>query len=277
MTTLNKIFTIALLSAFALQGCRNGTKRPEHANSVQETTAVPAIGYYITDSFPHDPTLFTEGFLVHDGKLFESTGSPAEFPDTRSVIGISDFKTGKLEIKAELDKVIYFGEGIVILADKLYQLTYKNQTGFIYDLNTFKKLGDFHYTNAEGWGLTTDGENLIMSDGTDRLTYLDPDHLKPVRVLSVTENGVPQDNLNELEFIKGYIYANIWTTNFIVKIDPVSGKIIGKLDLGFIKQEQQNKNPGAQEMNGIAYDAAADKVYITGKMWADSYQLEFKK
>jgi glutamine cyclotransferase len=271
-----RIFIAAFLSVIVLQSCRNNTKNTDPAGTAQ-TSAIPAIGYYVKDSFPHDPSLFTEGFLVHNGTLFESTGSPVEFPDTRSVVGISDLKTGKLEVKAELDRLIYFGEGIVILKNKLYQLTYKNQTGFIYDLSTFKKLGDFHYANAEGWALTTDGKNLIMSDGTDRLTYLDPDNLQPVKTLAVTENGVPRDNLNELEFIKGYIYANIWTTNFIVRIDPADGKVVGKLDLAAVKQVQLNKNPGAQEMNGIAYDAAADKIYITGKMWANSYEIEFKK
>lgn len=264
------------LSFFAvLPGCRNNDQAQEPLGPPTHSTLI--IGHYVTNNFPHDRNLFTEGFLFHNGQLLESTGSPLELTNTRSVVGIQDLKTGKLEIKAELDKTKYFGEGIAVLKDKLYQLTYKNQVGFIYDVNTFKKIAEFKYDNAEGWGLTTDGTNLIMSDGTNKLTFLEPDHLSPVKTLSVTENDIPLDKLNELEFIKGFIYANVWTTNYIVKIDPATGKVVAKLDLDAVAVSEKNKNPNAMEMNGIAYDPVSDQVYITGKLWDNIYQIDFKR
>ena len=141
---------------------------------VDSTPEIPQISYTIEKQYPHDVTSFTEGFLFHEGKLFESTGAPDNMPQTKSLFGIVDLKTGKIDAKAELDRTIYFGEGIVFLNGKFFQLTYKNQTGFIYDAKTFKNIGKFNYTNREGWGLTTDGKSLIMSDGTSYITYLNP-------------------------------------------------------------------------------------------------------
>lgn len=175
----------------------------------------------------------------------------------------------------ELDKTKYFGEGIVFLNDKLYQLTYKNKLGFIYDAKTFKQVGTFIYSNAEGWGLTTDWRNLVMSDGTHKLTFLDPNSLTPVKVLSVTENNNSLAHINELEFIRGFIYANVWQTNSIVKIDTVNGNVVGKLDLNSLAFEAKNKNPNADVLNGIAYDPIRDKIYVTGKLWPNIYEISF--
>lgn len=253
-------------------GCRNSQPvSPLH----QET--VPVISHYVTNNFPHDTSLFTEGFLFHAGRLVESTGAPLELTNTRSLIGIQNLKTGMLDIKVVLDKAKYFGEGIAILKGKLYQLTYKNQLGFIYDATTFKKISEFKYSNLEGWGLTTDDRSLIMSDGTDHLTYISPNTMSPLKTISVTENGQSLTQLNELEFIKGYIYANVYGTNFIVKIDPSNGDVVGKLDLTKVAVTEKNMNSGAAEMNGIAYDPIADKVYITGKLWAHIYEIDFNK
>jgi glutamine cyclotransferase len=264
----------ALILFGALTSCNN---KPQEQPPEAVQTSDLNIEYFVVNSFPHDPSLFTEGFLVHNGQIYESTGSPGEFPDTRSLVGILDLKTGNLDVKIELERSKFFGEGIAILNNKLYQLTYKNQLGFVYDLSGFKKLSEFKYSNLEGWGLTTDGKSLIMTDGTDKLTYLNPESQQPEKTLAVSENGQPALNLNELEWIKGFLYANIWTTNTIVKIDPSSGKIIGKLDLSQLVLQQKTENPGAQELNGIAYDAAANKVYITGKMWTKVYQIELAK
>lgn len=227
----------------------------------------------MTNFFPHDTTLFTEGFLFRDGLLYESTGSP-DFPRTKSMIGTMNLVTGKFDKRIELDKK-YFGEGISFANGKLFQLTYKNQIGFIYDAKSFKKIGEFKYNNLEGWSLTTNGKDLIMSDGTSNLTIIDPGSCKPIRTLSVTQNGLPVDLLNELEYIKGFIYANVWQSNFILKINPGNGKVIGKLDLSSLTLEAKNKNPNADVLNGIAYDSAADKIYVTGKMWPGIYQLNF--
>src|SRR5688572_31308734 len=251
------LFTVILIS------CRESSK------------PVPIINYTVRNIFPHDTTLFTEGLVVYNGELFESTGSPEEFPHAESLIGKIDLTTGKMDIKVKLDKAKYFGEGIVFLKDKLYQLTYKNKTGFIYDAKSFKQLGVFSYSNPEGWGLTTDGINLIMSDGTHKLTFLNADNLQPQKILNVTENGNLVENLNELEFINGYIYANVWTTNYIVKIDPLNGNIPAKLDLNALSLDAKYKNPGSEVLNGIAYDSSDDKIYVTGKFWPNIYQIEF--
>lgn len=265
-----------ILLLFALQSCQN-TNSVEKTTVAAEPISTPVLSYYVTNNFPHDTTLFIEGFLFHEGKLFESTGSPLDMTSTRSLIGIQDLKTGKLDVKVELDRSKYFGEGIVILKNKLYQLSYKNQLGFLYDATTFKKLKEFKYANAEGWGLTTDSVSLIMSDGTDKLTFLDPEKLVPVKTISVTENGQPLEKLNELEFIKGFIYANVWGTNDIVKINPATAKVVAKLDFNALAAQEKNGNPNALEMNGIAYDPGADKIYVTGKLWANIYQIELSK
>jgi len=255
-----------------LYGCSNN---PNPAKDDSAAPATPVINYAVTTYFPHDTALYTEGLLIHDGQLFESTGSPEDLPQTRSVIGIIDLSSGKMDKKIEIDRSKYFGEGIVILRDKLYQLTYTNQVGFIYDVKTFKKIGQFTFANKQGWSLTTNGKELIMDDGTDKLTFLDTGSLKPIKILAVTENGVPVDKLNELEFIKGFIYANIWLTNFIVKIDPATGKVVGRLDLSSLGFEAKNKYPNADVLNGIAYDSAKDKIYVTGKFWPNIYEITF--
>ena len=235
----------------------------------------PPIQYTEANYFFHETSLYTEGLLMHKGQLFESTGSP----DTlrKSLIGIDDLKTGKFITKVALKDTSLFGEGIVFLKDKLYQLTYKNRVGFIYDATTFKRTGQFPIESKEGWGLTTDGAHLIMSDGTDSLTWLHPDDLKKVKLLGVTENGRRRDSLNELEYIKGYIYANIWLTDHIVKINPADGKVTGKLDLSALSMKASMANPEAGEMNGIAYDSTTDFIYVTGKHWPHIYQLQLKQ
>ena len=266
------IVTLTITTVFS---CRSNSKSST-ANNEETAEVVPIINYSIPNYFPHDTTLFTEGFVFHDGKLYESTGSPEELPETKSLIGTDNLKTGDFSKKVELDKTKYFGEGITFLNDKLYQLTYKSQTGFIYDAKSFKKTGQFKFSNKEGWSLTTDGKSLIMSDGTSKLTYLNPDNLKPERILHVTENGIPRDSLNELEYIKGFIYANVWENNFIYKISPSTGAVVGKLDLSFLTKDARNKNPNADVLNGIAYDSISDKIYVTGKLWANIYQIDFK-
>jgi glutamine cyclotransferase len=239
------------------------------------TPKIPEIKYSVENQYPHDINSFTEGFLFHEGKLFESTGSPENLPQTKSVFGPVDLQNGKIDVKAEIDRNTYFGEGIVFLNGKIFQLTYKNQTGFIYDGKTYKNIGKFNYTNREGWGLTTDGKHLIMSDGTSYLTFMDPTNFSVVKTLDVAENGRVQEHLNELEYIKGYIYANIWTTTNVVKIDPNTGDIVGKIDLSALLYESKVKNPDALETNGIAYDSVSNKVMVTGKLWPTIYEIKF--
>ncbi|MDF2450138.1 MAG: hypothetical protein K0R26_2642 [Bacteroidota bacterium] len=255
-----------------------GPDKPKQTESVSfedPTPKTPEIKFTVERQYPHDVNSFTEGLLFHKGQLFESTGSPDNLPQTKSVFGMVDLETGKINVKAEIDRNIYFGEGITFLNGKVYQLTYKNQTGFIYDATSFKNLGKFSYTNREGWGLTTDGTHLIMSDGTSYLTFIDPTNFSVVKTLDVAEIGRVQEHLNELEFIKGYIYANIWTTNLIVKIDPNTGDIVGKMDLSSLLYESKVRNPDALETNGIAYDSLSNKVMVTGKLWPTIYEIKF--
>ncbi len=242
---------------------------------VADEPPVPEIQFTVVNKYPHDVTSFTEGFLFHDNKLFESTGATRELPQTRSLFGVVDLKTGKIAVKAELDRNIYFGEGMVILKGKVYQVTYKNQMGFVYDAKTFKNIDTVSYTNKEGWGLTTDGKSIIMSDGSSYLTYFDPDSFAVTKVLSVKEGNYDLIYLNELEYIHGYIYANIYTTNNIVKIDPATGKVVAKIDLSSLSKESKIQNPNALEMNGIAYDSISNKIMVTGKLWPTIYEIKF--
>jgi len=264
---------LALLSFVFLLACTEETPKTKVEEKI--TPSVPSIPYTVIKTYPHDTMSFTEGFVFYKGQLFESTGSPDNLPQTRSVFGPCSLETGKIDVKVELDREKYFGEGIVFFADKVYQLTYKNQACFVYDAKTFKKIREFRYDNKEGWGLTTDGKHIIMSDGTNVLSYMDPETFKPVKTLVVTEGGYASDYLNELEFIKGFIYANVWTTHSIVKIDPKDGKIVGKLLLSPIYEEAGYKYAGAESLNGIAYDEGTDKIYITGKMWPNIYEIGF--
>lgn len=264
-----------LLITLLLFGC-NGS--PEHAgNSDQANESIPLINYTLIKSYPHDTSSFTEGFVMHAGKLFESTGASQDIPQTRSLFGVVDLKTGEIEVKAELDRLKYFGEGIAFLNGQVFQLTYKTKVGFVYDAVNFKKLNEFTFPSAEGWGLTSDGTNLIMSDGTYELSYLDPISLQLIKKISVTENGYAKNNLNELEYIKGFIYANIWLTNTIVKIDPADGKVVGQLDLSSLANEAKNSYSGSLEMNGIAYDSIANRIFVTGKLWPKIYELQIDK
>jgi len=262
--------SLIILLIFIVSSCRN-----EQKDAPKIKPDIPTIDYEVVANHPHDTISFTEGLLFHEGQLYESTGASENLPQTKSLFGTVDPTTGKITTKAALDSSQYFGEGIAFLNGKVFQLTYKNKTGFIYDVKTFRKTGQFTYANAEGWGMTTDGKSLIMSDGTSSLTYLDPETQKPVKTLAVTENGYAKENLNELEFINGFIYANIFMTDAIVKIDPANGNIVGKLDLSSLAQEAKNSFSGTEATNGIAFDAASGKIYVTGKLWPKLYEIKF--
>ncbi len=268
------VLIIGGLFFFSCEDPKKETNSNEQTETTQEPE-VPAISYEVMAANPHDTLAFTEGYLFHNNQLYESTGAPEELPLAESRLAAVDLNTGRTLQKVVLDRKTYFGEGMVIFKNKIYQLTYKNQVGFIYDLKSLKQVGHFSYQNAEGWGLTTDSTYLIMSDGTNILTYLDPETLKPVKTLNVTNNGYAEDYLNELEYIKGFIYANVWTKNYIVKINPKDGKIVGILDLSNLSYKAKEKYRGAMELNGIAYNPVDDKIYVTGKMWPETYQIKF--
>lgn len=231
--------------------------------------------YLLKKTYPHSINSFTEGLFVDEGIIYESTGSPEDLPNTKSVFGILNLKTGLINSKAELDKKFFFGEGIAKCNNKIYQLTYKNKTGFIYDSRTYKKTGVFQFDNNEGWGLTNiKDESLIMSDGTNILTFLSPKSLKSTKKLEVTENSMPLININELEYVNGYIYANIYTTNKIVKINAKNGIVVRTIDFTSLYNDSKNKFSGSLEMNGIAYDNSKRTFFITGKMWPCIYEIK---
>jgi glutamine cyclotransferase len=274
MTHFKLLFS--LLVSMILFACE--TEKPQDIKKIDETPVVeapetPIISYSVVNSTPHNINSFTEGFLFHEGKLYESTGAPENLPQTKSLFGMVDLKTGDIQTKVEIDKSIYFGEGISILNNKIYQLTYKNQTAFVYDAKTYKPIAKYSYQNKEGWGLTHDGKHLIMSDGSNYLTFFD-EHFNVTKTLDVSENGYAVDFLNELEYIKGFIYANIYTTSTIVKIDPESGQVVGKIDISNLFQACKSKNMYSLETNGIAYDSISDYIFVTGKMWPTIYKLK---
>lgn len=269
-----KSFLILFISIIFFVACN--PKEPKPASDLDPSEKETAlISFSIVKVLPHDTMSFTEGLFFNEGQLYESTGSPDNVPDARSVFGIVDIQTGKINIKAELDRKNYFGEGVILISGKIFQLTYKNQECFVYDAKTFKRIKQYNFSNKEGWGLTTDGKEIIMTDGTNIITYLDPETFSPTKSLPVSEKGFAVDYLNEPEYINGYIYANIWGTNTIVKINPTDGNVLGKLDLTSVAEDARNKHARLFEMNGIAYDAANDKIFVTGKMWANIYEIKF--
>jgi glutamine cyclotransferase len=273
---MHKFFVPVFLLIGLVSACGDSSNSSANSNTASETTSgneAPVINYTILNALPHDKDSYTEGLLMHNGKLFESSGAPEGIDKTRSIFGIVDPATGNIAVKAELDRKIYFGEGITILGDKLYQLTWTNKKGFIYDLKTFKKIGEFTFPSKEGWGMTTDGNSLIMSDGSSNLTYLDPLTFKTNRIVGVTDNNGPVGNINELEYVNGNILANIYQTPYIIRIDPNTGKVSGKADFSNLVKEVKLKDPDVDYMNGIAWDSANNKIYITGKLWPNIYEV----
>lgn len=250
---------LLILLGFACSNKRN-------SEVVNEKDQIP---YTILKVFPHDVTAFTQGLIVNNGKLFESTGQ------TTSWIAEVDIATGTQDKKIVLNKK-YFGEGITILNNKIYQLTWQNHTGFIYDARTFTKIQEFHYAH-EGWGITHNENNLIVSDGTEKLYFMDTLTLKIVDTLIVKSGGLAVDNLNELEFIEGYLYANKWRTNLILKIDPASGNIVGKIDLSALADKVSQMNPRADVLNGIAYEKKTGILLVTGKLWPALFAIRLQK
>ncbi len=228
--------------------------------------------YQIVASYPHDTNHFTQGLEFHDNMLYEGTGQEGS-----SEIYQIDLRTGKKLKEYKLESQ-YFGEGITIFNDKIYELTYKNQIGFIYDLNTFKLLNTWNYKSNEGWGLTNDGHSLIMSDGTENVYFINPDTFQEEKKIQICNEHSIVKNINELEYIKGEIWANIWTTDNIVIIDPKSGKITGEINLsGLSGTIVQNQREQIDVLNGIAWNPVTDKVYVTGKLWPKIFEIKLIK
>ncbi len=246
----------ALLAMFALLTL--GASQP---------VSVPVQRAEIVRSFPHDPGAFTQGLLYLNGRLYESTGQEGQ-----SGIREVRLEDGRVMRRAEVPPP-YFGEGLVNWGDKLISLTWRHGRGFIWDRATFRKIGEFRYP-GEGWGLTQNGREIIMSDGTPELRFLDPKTLKEKRLVTVTAAGQRVSRLNELEWVKGEILANIWQTDRIARIDPATGRVKGWIDLSAISKKVRRGSDDV--LNGIAYDAKGDRLFVTGKNWPVLYQVRVK-
>ncbi|MGB8193065.1 MAG: glutaminyl-peptide cyclotransferase [Chitinophagaceae bacterium] len=265
------LWTLFLLMTIAV-ACNNPDANGNGTDTGNGTPVTPLLNYSVVKIHPHDTTSFVEGLEFHDGTLFEGTGSPAEF-DYPSWLGKIDLNTGKLQHLVTLDTQ-YFGEGITIFNGKLYQLTWTSKKCFVYDVKTLKKVQELTY-NTEGWGMTHDSTAIIMGDGSSNLYYMDPATFRNTKILGVTDNNGPVSNLNELEYIDGFIYANLWQTPYIVKIDPASGKVVAKMNMDSMVYEVDNKYKGHDYLNGIAYNPATKTIFITGKRWPSMYEIKF--
>ncbi len=254
---MKSFFRIAI-TLFAFSAC-NGKKH-------RETIPEKSIPYSVKKIFPHDIKAFTQGLTVADGTLFESTGQSGSW------IAEVDIATGSHDKKVILDKK-YFGEGITILNNKIYQLTWQNHVGFIYDLKTFEKIKEFQY-DYEGWGISSDGKNLMVSDGTSKIRFLDTLTFKSVRDVTVKDGGIEIDKLNELEYIDGFIFSNKWQTNYLLKINPLTGEVVGKMDLTALAEKIYPLNPSADVLNGIAYEKKSKLLLVTGKFWPALFALK---
>jgi glutamine cyclotransferase len=230
-------------------------------------TGTPVHGYRIVNTYPHEASSFTQGLVIEQGQLYEGTGNYGE-----SHIFKVDLESGRIQKRCGSLPDKQWGEGITILKNRLYQLTYKSHRGYVYDLETFDVVRTFQYP-GEGWGLTHDGTHLIMSNGSASLTFLDPNTLKPARTLEVLNDQIPLEGLNELEYIQGRIYANIYVTEQIAIIHPESGQVEAIIDLTGLKQ----RHPWGDVLNGIAYNTETEKLYVTGKWWSELYEIEIVK
>jgi glutamine cyclotransferase len=269
----NTPFILVSLALLLASGC--GRSQPPAGT----TDAIVHYSYEVVQAWPHDTAAFTEGLLFRNGDLLESTGLNGE-----STLRDVDIKTGRVLKKISIP-AHYFGEGLTVIGSRAYQLTWKNGIGFIYDADTFQWEGRFAYT-GEGWGLTTDGHWLVLSDGTSRIRFLDPGpgpctdrevigDLHVVRSIDVTEAGQPVERLNGLAWIKGEIFCNVWQTDKIVRIDPATGIVRGVIDLaGLLPPEDHS--PDTDVLNGIAYDDAHDRIFVTGKRWPKVFEIRLK-
>lgn len=227
----------------------------------------PVSGFTVVNSYPHDPAAFTQGLEYRDGSLYEGTGLQG-----RSAIRRVELETGKVVQEFKISPG-YFGEGITVTSGKLFELTWKDKTGFVYDAKTFRLIRNFSYF-GEGWGLTHDETGLIMSDGTSALRFLETTRFSERRRVKVMDAGAAIPNLNELEMIKGEIWANVWQTDYIARISPKDGHVTGWVNLkGLLPAAVGGK---ADVLNGIAYDSAKDRIFVTGKLWPKLFEVKLK-
>jgi glutamine cyclotransferase len=248
-----------------------GSVRAPSGTVAQQPSAnasLPSYGYTVVHTYPHDPRAFTQGLQYVDGFLYEGTGQNGQ-----SSIRRVKLESGEVVQRRDIAPQ-YFGEGITVWKSELVELTWQSGVAFVYDRKTFAPRRTFSY-QGEGWGLTEDGVGLIMSDGTDSLRFLDPETFAERRRLNVTALGKAVRNLNELEFVKGEVFANVWMTDDVARIDPVTGKVTGWIDLRGLLTLRERAS--ADVLNGIAYDAAGDRLFVTGKWWPKLFEIKLQR
>jgi glutamine cyclotransferase len=255
-----------------LISCKNGDKPVDGPVPVINTNP-PLLSHSIINVYPHDTSSYTQGLTFYKGEFYEGTGDPGSLG--KSKLMKMDLKTGKALKSISLsDK--YFGEGITILRDTIYQLTWQQHVVFVYTLKDFKKIKEYKI-ETEGWGITNDGKNLIVSTGSGDLYFYDPSTFRLLTKTSVMEGGSTTFNLNELEYIEGFVYANQYYYPYILKIDPVAGKVVAKYDLNEMWKRVLAIDPEAEVPNGIAYDETTKKIYVTGKYWPELYEIQLSQ
>jgi glutaminyl-peptide cyclotransferase len=235
------------------------------STTVAQPGVIPVLSATVVKSYPHDPRAFTQGLEFFEGYFYESTGRQRQ-----STLRQVTIETGKVVKSVRLPDET-FGEGLTIFHGKIYQLTWLDKAGYIYDLRTFRKIGQFSY-NTEGWGLTHDDASLILSDGTNRLQYIDPNSFQVTKTLEVFAGSEAVTNLNELEFIRGEIWANIWHSDRIARIDPKSGQVTAWIDLSAIAEQESHEQEDV--LNGIAWDSGRQRLFVTGKNWSKIFEIK---
>jgi glutamine cyclotransferase len=275
----------ALCAGLLAAGCSSA---PEQARAdggpAPDSSPVKGIqqrapGYTVVKRFPHDDAAYTQGLTFHRGRFYEGTGL-----EGRSTLRRVRLRTGEVLQKVELDDE-YFGEGITLIGDRIWQITWQEETGFLYDAGTFENLDTFSYNaddgqTEEGWGLTDDGTTLAMSDGTEIIRFRDPETFEVIREIRVTEQGVPVFSLNELEWIGGEIFANVFGYDHVVRIDPATGLVVGRFTLKKLRNREVRQCPGnefqesPEVTNGIAYLQKGKRLFVTGKLWCHIYEIE---
>lgn len=256
---------LVLFLSLSTLGCRTGAVSNLANEKLAENKRAATYGYEVVHTWPHDPDAFTQGLVFHDGKLLESTGQ-----EGRSSLRLVELETGTILKKVEVPRP-YFAEGITLLHGKVYQLTWQDQRGFIYDASTFNKLGEFSFT-GEGWGLTNDGQSLILSDGTNQIRFLDPDNFQVRKTIAVGDGSTPLTEINELEYVQGEIYANIWHADRIARINAQTGMIVGWIELtGLLPRGEVHDEEAV--LNGIAYDEMNGRLFVTGKLWPKLFEI----
>jgi glutaminyl-peptide cyclotransferase len=262
---VGQVGRIVIIAILMVIGSR---RTPGFAVWAQTPPALPLYGYEIVHTYPHDPRAFTQGLQYVDGVLYEGTGQIGQ-----STIRRVELETGKVLQKRDVPPP-HFGEGITVWKNEIIELTWQTNVAFVYDKKTFEPRRTFKY-EGEGWGLTQDASSLYMSDGSHELRVLDPATFAERRRIKVTLAGTPLKNLNELEWVKGEIFANVWQTDHIVRIAPASGEVVGLVDLrGLLPNTER---AGTDVLNGIAYDAAHDRLFITGKWWPKLFEVRLVK